>query len=160
MQEICGFYRYLFCLLIKSHHAISANTNYFQHPQEWIQLQASVLTMLTIVWYLAICSVFMFLYHVYLRFWWGNLRERDHLEDSVVDDKIILKWIFKTWDVGHGLYWSAQNKDKWQAVVNAVMNIRFHKMRGISWLDENRLASQEGLCCMELVSCLVVWLVS
>jgi hypothetical protein len=25
----------------------------------------------------------------------------------------------------------------------------FHKMRGISWLAENRLASQEGLCCME-----------
>jgi len=25
----------------------------------------------------------------------------------------------------------------------------FHKMRGISWPTENRLASQEGLCCME-----------
>jgi len=25
----------------------------------------------------------------------------------------------------------------------------FHKMRGISWLAENRLASQEGLCSME-----------
>jgi hypothetical protein len=30
--------------------------------------------------------------------------------------------------------------------------LRFYKMRGIFWLDENRLASQEGLCCMELVS--------
>jgi hypothetical protein len=28
----------------------------------------------------------------------------------------------------------------------------FHKMRGISWVAENRLASREGLCCMEPVS--------
>jgi len=26
----------------------------------------------------------------------------------------------------------------------------FHKMRGISWLAEDRLASQEGLCFMQL----------
>jgi hypothetical protein len=36
-------------------------------------------------------------------FWWGNLRERDHLEDSAVDGRIILKWIIKKWNVGHGL---------------------------------------------------------
>jgi hypothetical protein len=29
------------------------------------------------------------------RFWWGNLRERDHLEYLVIGVKIILKWIFK-----------------------------------------------------------------
>jgi hypothetical protein len=29
------------------------------------------------------------------RFWWGNLRDRDHLEDIDVDGMIILKWIFK-----------------------------------------------------------------
>jgi hypothetical protein len=32
--------------------------------------------------------------------WWENLREGDHLEDSGVDSKIILKWIFKAWDRG------------------------------------------------------------
>ena len=32
---------------------------------------------------------------VYRGFWWGNLKERDCLEDLGVDRKIILKWIFK-----------------------------------------------------------------
>ena len=31
---------------------------------------------------------------VYTGFWWGNLRERDHLEDSSLDGRIILKRIF------------------------------------------------------------------
>jgi hypothetical protein len=31
---------------------------------------------------------------------WGNLRERDHLEDRGVDGRIILRWIFRKWDVG------------------------------------------------------------
>jgi hypothetical protein len=37
-------------------------------------------------------------------FWWVNLRERDHLGDPGVDGKIILKWIFRKWDVG-GMDW-------------------------------------------------------
>jgi hypothetical protein len=37
---------------------------------------------------------------VYTGFWWGNLRERGHLEDPDVDGKTILRWIFRKWSVG------------------------------------------------------------
>jgi hypothetical protein len=30
----------------------------------------------------------------------GSLRERDHLGDQGVDERIILRWIFRKWDVG------------------------------------------------------------
>jgi len=33
-------------------------------------------------------------------FWWGNLRERDQWGDTGADEKIILKWVFRKWDVG------------------------------------------------------------
>jgi hypothetical protein len=36
-------------------------------------------------------------------FWWENLRETDFLEDPRVDERIILKWIFRTRDGSHGL---------------------------------------------------------
>jgi hypothetical protein len=35
---------------------------------------------------------------VHTGFWWGNLREDNHLGDPDVDGRIILKWIFKAWD--------------------------------------------------------------
>jgi hypothetical protein len=40
---------------------------------------------------------------VHRGFWWGDLIERNHLEDLGVDVRIILKWIFKTWNGRHGL---------------------------------------------------------
>ena len=36
----------------------------------------------------------------YIGFLWGNLRERDLLGDPGVDGRIILRWIFRKWDVG------------------------------------------------------------
>jgi len=37
----------------------------------------------------------------------GKLRKRGHLEDPGVDGRIILRWIFRKWDVGAwpGLIW-------------------------------------------------------
>ena len=44
---------------------------------------------------------------VHTGFLWGNLRERDHLEDPDVDERIILRWIFRNCDEGSrtGLIW-------------------------------------------------------
>jgi hypothetical protein len=36
---------------------------------------------------------------LYTGFWLGNLRERDYLGDQGVDERIILRWNFRKWDV-------------------------------------------------------------
>ena len=61
---------------------------------------------------------------VYTGFSWGNLRERDHLDGPGVDRRITLRWIFSKL-VG-GMDWKelAQDRDRWRALVNAVMNLR------------------------------------
>jgi hypothetical protein len=62
--------------------------------------------------------------YVYVGFCSENLREGDHLEDRSVDGSIILKWIFETWD--GGMYWIdlTHDRDRWQALLHAVMNVR------------------------------------
>ena len=61
---------------------------------------------------------------VHAGFWWGNLRERDHFKDSGVDGRI-MKWQFKKWEGGLDWIDLAQYSDRWQAVVNVVMNFQF-----------------------------------
>jgi hypothetical protein len=58
-------------------------------------------------------------------FWWGNLKERDHWGYPGVDGRIILRWISGKWDVG-GMDWIelAQDRDRWRALVNAVIKLR------------------------------------
>ena len=56
-------------------------------------------------------------------FWWGNLRERDHLEDLGIGGRIIIKRIFKKWDGNVDWISLAQDRGRWLALVNAVMNL-------------------------------------
>jgi hypothetical protein len=60
-----------------------------------------------------------------IEFWWGNLKERHHLGNPVVDGRIILRWILRKWNVGV-VDWIdlAQYSDCWRELANAVMNFR------------------------------------
>jgi hypothetical protein len=53
-------------------------------------------------------------------FWWESPKEKDHLEDQGVDEKMGSKWALETLVGG---VW------RWRAVVNAVMNLRVRAPR-------------------------------
>ena len=64
----------------------------------------------------------------YLFLWYGTeYRENPHLEDTDVDGRITLKWIFKKWDGGGGMdaIDLTQDRNKWRALVTPVTNLRF-----------------------------------
>jgi hypothetical protein len=46
------------------------------------------------------------------------------LGDPGVDGRIILKWIFKKWEGDVDWIELAEVRDRWRALVNAVMNLR------------------------------------
>jgi hypothetical protein len=61
---------------------------------------------------------------VFTGFWWENLRERVHWGDPGIDERIILNG-----SSGSGMWvidWTelAKDRDRWRALVNAVMNLR------------------------------------
>ena len=60
---------------------------------------------------------------MYSGLWLGILRERDHLEDPRVDGRIILRWIFRKWDGGMDWIDLARDRDRWWALVNAVIMV-------------------------------------
>jgi hypothetical protein len=47
----------------------------------------------------------------YTRFWWGNLRERNHLGDPGVAGRIMLTFILLMWTSGR-----ANNARKWDLI--------------------------------------------
>jgi hypothetical protein len=51
---------------------------------------------------------------VHREFWWGNLRERDHLEEHGVDGRIMLRSIFRKWDRRMDWIDLAQARDRWR----------------------------------------------
>ena len=66
---------------------------------------------------------------VHTGFWWGNLREGDLLEDPGIDGRIILRWIFGKWG-GVGMECIDLAQNRWRALVNVVMNLRFPQNAG------------------------------
>jgi hypothetical protein len=83
----------------------------------------------------------------YTGFWWGNMRDRGHLGDPDVDGKILLRWIFRIWDVG---VWTGSS---WLRIGVGGREGDNEPPRSIKCgeylLAENRLALQEGPCSME-----------
>jgi hypothetical protein len=61
---------------------------------------------------------------VHREFCWRDLREGDYLKDPGVDGRIMLKSMFEMWVCGRGWFDLAQDRDRWRAVVNALMNLR------------------------------------
>jgi hypothetical protein len=56
------------------------------------------------------------------RVWCGNFKERDHWGDANLDGRIILRCIFKIGCGGMDWIELAQEKYRWRALVNVVMN--------------------------------------
>jgi hypothetical protein len=61
---------------------------------------------------------------VHAGFWWGELSQRDHSEDTGLDGRIILKFLQEVGWVGMDWIELAQDRDRWRALVNVVMNLR------------------------------------
>jgi len=70
-------------------------------------------------------------------FWWRNLKEREYLEDIRMD-------LTETGRKGMEWIHLALDRDKWQALVNTVMNLGFHQCR--EYFDQlSKLQAFQGM---------------
>ena len=53
----------------------------------------------------------------------GKPEGRNYLEDPGIDGRIILKSIFRKWDGDMDWIDLAQDRGRWRALVNAIMNL-------------------------------------
>jgi hypothetical protein len=76
-------------------------------------------------------------------FWWESPKEGDHLEDRGVDGRMELEWFLGRLAGGGGVEWIhfPQDRDRWRAVVNPMMNLQLLAPR--SYLR----AEGKALCC-------------
>jgi len=58
------------------------------------------------------------------------MRERDDLENLGVDRRIILNWIFKKLDGGMDWIDRAYDRERWRALVSALVKLRVTKNAG------------------------------
>jgi hypothetical protein len=56
-------------------------------------------------------------------FWWGKLKEKDHLENKGVDVRIKMDLKETGWRGVDWIYLN-QDSDKWPALLNMVLNLR------------------------------------
>jgi hypothetical protein len=70
---------------------------------------------------------------LYTGFCWGNLRVTDHWKGPVIDGRIILSCIVKVGCVGMDWIELAEDRDRWRALVNAVMNLWVPQNEGNFW---------------------------
>jgi len=65
----------------------------------------------------------------------GNIKEKDHLEDLSIDQMTTAQWFLKKQDWRMTDWFKlAQNRDKWLALLNTVINPGSHKIQGVSTL--------------------------
>jgi hypothetical protein len=65
------------------------------------------------------------------RFWWERQKETDHSEDQGVGVRMRSEWILGR--LAEGVEWIqlAQDRDRWRAIVNTVMNLRVLAPRSV-----------------------------
>jgi hypothetical protein len=61
---------------------------------------------------------------LYTGFWCGDLRERGHLDDLGLDERITLRWVFRKLDGGMDWINLAQDRDRCRAFADVVVNLR------------------------------------